>query len=187
MKIINAKKTDAPMIAGAIMDAIGEKICLDLAGKDHTLDDVKRLFTDLAAMDDSQYSYLNTLAAVDHNGETIGICVGYDGADLEKLRAPFFALAGTLLGKDFGDISDETDSSEFYIDTLAVLPEHRGKGVASALLRAAIDRARKTGKPAGLLVDKDNSRARRLYEKIGFRQVGERPFCYVMMDHMQCK
>ena len=83
-----------------------------------------------------------------------------------------------------GDIDDETDSGEFYIDTLAVLPEYRGRGIASELLRASIRRAEAIGKPAGLLVDKENTRARRLYENIGFRKVGERPFCYVMMDHL---
>ena len=84
-------------------------------------------------------------------------------------------------------MDDETDGSEFYLDTLAVLPEYRGRGIASALLKASIEKARKMGKPAGLLVDKDNTRARRLYESIGFEQIGERPFCYVMMDHLQCK
>ena len=82
-------------------------------------------------------------------------------------------------------VEDETDASEFYLDTLAVLSEYRGRGIASLLLKGAIGRAAACGKPAGLLVDKDNNRARKLYERVGFRQIGERPFCYVMMDHMQ--
>ena len=72
------------------------------------------------------------------------------------------------------------------LDTLAVLPEYRKQGIASALLKASIEKARKIGKPAGLLVEKENHNARRLYESLGFKKVGERPFAYVMMDHLRC-
>ncbi|HBI58186.1 MULTISPECIES: GNAT family N-acetyltransferase [Duncaniella] len=185
MKIVEARKEDAPLIARSIMDAVGEEICLGLAGRNHTLEDVKGLFTRLAEREDTQYSYLNTLVAVDDDGKTVGVCVGYDGAKLDELRKPFFEAVRRELGKDMGDVEDETDSSEFYLDTLAVLPAYRGRGIASQLLEASVRRAASTGKPAGLLVDKDNLKARRLYEKVGFTQVGERPFCYVMMDHLQ--
>lgn len=173
------------MIGQSVMAAIGEEICQGLAGESHTLADVERMFTNLAARDDSQYSYLNTLAAVTPDGKTVGVCVGYDGADLHELRKAFIEEAKSELGQEFGELEDETDPSEFYLDTLAVLPEYRGQGIAKQLLKASTDRAAALGKPAGLLVDKINTNARRLYESIGFRQVGERPFCYVMMDHLQ--
>lgn len=187
MRIVNARKEDAPLIARSIMEAVGEEICLNLAGEKHTLADVERMFTNLALRDDTQYSYLNTLTALDDDDRAIGVCVGYDGAKLHALREPFFEEAKRLLDIDMEGVEDETDSSEFYLDTLAVLPEYRGQGIASALLKASVARAEAIGKPAGLLVDKDNTRARRLYEKVGFRQVDERPFCYVMMDHLQFK
>lgn len=102
MKITNATKADAPMIARSVMDAIGEEICKDIAGEGHSLADVERLFTDLAMREDSQYSYLNTLAAVDEeSGETVGVCVGYDGADLHRLRKAFFSKAKEILDRDF--------------------------------------------------------------------------------------
>ncbi len=187
MKIIEARKTDSSAIARAIMMAVGSDICKDLAGEDHTLADVELLFTRLAEREDTQYSYLNALVALDDDGAPIGVCVGYDGAGLYEMRERFFALAKEILDKDYSDVDDETDASEFYIDTLAVLPKHRGKGVATALLKAMVERARKIGKPAGLLVDKQNSTAAGLYDKVGFRKVGERPFCYVLMDHLQFK
>ena len=185
MQIINARKSDAPLIARSIMDAVGEDICLNLAGKDHTLADVERLFTGLAEREDTQYSYLNTLAAVDETGKAVGVIVSYDGAKFAELRKPFFSHVKSELGLDLGNVEDETDASEFYLDTLAVHPEYRGKGIARLLLKGAIGRAADAGKPAGLLVDKINDRARRLYESVGFKKVGERPFCYVMMDHLQ--
>lgn len=186
MKIINARKEDASLIARSVMAGVGNEICMDLAGENHTIEEVEQLFTELALRDDSQYSYLNTLVAVNDEGVAVGACISYDGAMLHKLREPFFEAVSRILDKDMTDVLDETDDSEVYLDTLAVLPEYRKQGIASALLKASIEKARKAGKPAGLLVEKENHNARRLYESIGFRQVGERPFAYVMMDHLQC-
>ncbi|MDE7474866.1 MAG: zinc ABC transporter permease, partial [Duncaniella sp.] len=113
MKIINARKEDAPLIARSIMDAVGQEICLGLAGEHHTLADVEHLFTVLAARKDSQYSYLNTQVAVLDDGEAIGVCIGYDGARLSPLREAFFEEAARLMGIEMGDIDDETESGEF--------------------------------------------------------------------------
>lgn len=187
MKIIKARKDDAILIAKSVMAGVGEEICLDFAGENYSMGDVEQLFTELAQRKDSQYSYLNTLVAVNDDGKAMGACISYDGAKLQELRRPFFEAVARLLGRDMTDIQDETDPSEFYIDTLAVLPEYRRQGIASALLKASIEKAREAGKPAGLLVEKENYRARCLYESLGFKQVGERPFAYVMMDHLQCE
>lgn len=168
-----------------MVEAIGHEIASGLAGDGHTIDDVVDLFASLAARDDTQYSYLNTLVAVDDDGTVTGACVAYDGARLHELRERFFEAVTARLGLDFSDVDDECDDGEYYLDTLMVLPEYRGKGIASQLLRGAIERASECGKPAGLLVDKINPLARKLYERVGFRKVGDRPFARVMMDHMQ--
>jgi putative acetyltransferase len=62
------------------------------------------------------------------------------------------------------------DQKTGYLDQIVVAPEHWGKGVAPALLDAA-----KQLSPAGitLLVNKDNARAIRFYEKHGFAYAGE--------------
>ena len=185
MKIIPARQSDAQFIGSALVEAIGTEIASGLAGEHHTVADVIDLFASLAAREDSQYSYLNTLVAVDDDGKVVGACVAYDGAMLHELRKPFFKAVTERLGLDLADVEDECEPDEFYLDTLAVLPEHRGKGIASDLLRASIARAAGCGKPAGLLVDKINPLARKLYERVGFRKVGERPFVHVLMDHMQ--
>ena len=90
-----------------------------------------------------------------------------------------------MLGKDMSGMGDECDADEYYIDTLAVDPAFRGMGIARQLLTAAIDKAKTIGKPAGLLVDKQNHRARHLYENMGFRKIGNRPFASEVMDHMR--
>lgn len=82
-------------------------------------------------------------------------------------------------------MSDETDPQEWYLDSLAVWPEYRHQGIGAALLNAGIAQACTAGKPAGLLVDKTNLGARKMYESIGFVRIGDRPFAGIMMDHMR--
>jgi GNAT superfamily N-acetyltransferase len=51
-----------------------------------------------------------------------------------------------------------------------ILPEHRGHGIGSAALRDVIDSA--GARPLRLKVNVANTRAARLYERLGFRRAG---------------
>lgn len=183
--IRKAIPADAPYIADAIVMAVGDEITNSFAGDTHSVQDVKNLFSRLARMDKSQYSYLNTLVAVTPDNEVMGLIISYDGASLYTLREAFIHAAKEELGYDLVNLADETSDDEVYLDTLAIYDAFRGKGVASALINAAIEKARPLNKPVGLLVDKTNHRARKLYESLGFQQVDERPFAGEMMDHLQ--
>lgn len=182
--IAPATPAHAPHIARAIMMAVGEEICADFAAPSHTLADVEALFTHLASLPDSQYSYLNSLVALTPTGEVAGVTVGYDGAQLHTLRRRFFEAAAAMLGRDMEGMADETSPDEFYIDTLAVFPPYRRQGIARQLLAAQAERAAAMGKPAGLLVDFTNPNAEALYTSVGFRPEGTRPFAGVEMCHM---
>lgn len=184
--IRNATKEDASYIAKAIMSAVGDEITDSFAGEHHTREDVYQLFRSLARRDDSQYSYRNSIIAESHTGEVMGAAIGYDGAKLSELRVAFFQEAESSLGYQLeGQIADETSPDEYYLDTIAVTPEYRGRGVAMALINAIEKRATLISKPLGLLVDKTNRVARNLYKKVGFQYVDERPFAGEMMDHLQ--
>lgn len=176
-----ATPADAPLIGWAVVTAVGIEI-IETIG---SVEAVAEMFADLARLDDTQYSWRNTLVAVAPDGTPCGVCIAYDGAGLHAMREHFFHAVSSRFGLDMTDIADETDPSEVYLDTLAVKPKYRRHGVARALIAAAADRAAAIGKPLGLLVDKDNDRARRLYESCGFTFVGERPFAYTLMDHLQ--
>lgn len=184
--VSRARREDAPLIARAIMMAVGGEICLGLAGERHTLADVEALFTELASLEDSQYSYRNAIVALTADGEVAGVCIAYDGARLHSLRKRFFEAALRRLDLDFtsGRVVDECSADEYYIDTIAVWPQYRGKGVATKLLHAELAKAEELGKPAGLLVDKDNTKAETLYRGLGFMSAGERPFAGVVMTHL---
>lgn len=160
MKIVNADKSDARLIGEVVVTAIGEELAEEFAGTSHTVDDVKSLFSRLAAREDSQYSYRNTLKAVSDDGKPMGFIVGYDGARLHDLREAFFEEVGIVLDRDMrGIMRDECEPGEFYLDSLTVFPEYRGRGVARSLIKAMAGRAFSGGKPLGLLCDKTNVNA----------------------------
>ena len=182
--IVTATKTQAAEIATLIMAAMDHDCCLNFAGPHHDLSDFHRMLTELVASDVSQYSYRNTLAAVTRQGDLAGICVAYDGHDLHRLRQAFVEAAGRHLGRDFSGMDDETSSGEYYIDSLAVKSEYRRRGVASALLHAVIA-AHGHHQPVGLLVDQGNPQGEKLYQRIGFRVVGETAWGGHPMRHMQ--
>ncbi|MGM9860694.1 MAG: GNAT family N-acetyltransferase [Muribaculaceae bacterium] len=181
-----ATPDDAQAIAQAILWGIGSEITENFAGSPERVPLVKQMFANLAAMEHTQYSYLNTLIAQAADGSVAGVLVAYDGARLYDLRHAFANEAHKVLGLevDFAAMGDETSDDEVYLDTLAVFPEHRRQGLARKLILATIERHKHLGKPTGLLCDPPNVNAHRLYEAIGFRTINQRPFAGVMMDHM---
>ena len=182
ISIREARPEEAGRIADLIIMAMTEECCLHFCGPDHDIDDFRRVMTSLVARTDTQYSYLNTLVAIEETapvpgvsapGCIVGICVSYDGALLHQLRQAFIDAAIKEWGMDHSAIPDETQAGELYLDSLAVDPAYRGRGIASLLLRASIDKSRALGLPAtGLLVDVGNPKAELLYNKVGFQYAG---------------
>lgn len=188
-KIIDASREDAPLIAWGVMEAVGDEIVGNMA-KGRTREDVNKVFSILAAREDSQYSYQNTRIALTPDGEKAGICVSYNGCDLKRLRRSFFEEARKILGwkiseKEVDSLPGETSGEEYYLDSLAIIPSHRGKGIGKLLIADANDKAKKANLPLGLLVADDNTNARKLYESQGFKPVGRRPFAGEMMTNMR--
>ena len=167
------------------MAAMTDECCLYYAGEKHTIDDFHRMMTELVEMEDSQYSYRNTLLATSEDGRVMGACVSYDGAKLHELRRRFIDAAKSHFDRDFSNMDDETQAGELYIDSLAVFPEFRGHGIATELLKASIDKARNMGLPmAGLLVDKGNPKAEKLYTRVGFEYSNDATWGGHPMKHL---
>ena len=79
-----------------------------------------------------------------------------------------------LTAPDFPVVTDERDAELRRIYTLVAT---HGTGLGAALMQAALDEARERGRKRVLLgVHPDNDRARRFYERTGFRVIGERVF-----------
>ena len=184
IEIQEATKSQAAEIANLIMMAMTDDCCLYFCGEGYGLDDFRKMMTMLIGREDSQYSYRNTLVAMDGN-QVVGISVSYDGAHLHKLRRAFIEAAKEYIGKDHSSMDDETQAGELYLDSLAVLPEYRRQGIARKLLLATKERANRLGLPCvGLLVDKDNSDGEALYSSVGFRYVNDNHWGGHPMKHL---
>lgn len=189
MKIVPASIEQAESIASLIMLAMNHECCQNFAGPSHTLEDFHRMMTTLVRRDDSQYSYRNAMVALDDTTSdskpvVAGVIVGYDGADLHRLREAFLQAAKEFLDQDFRGMDDETQAGEYYIDSLAVNESFRHQGLATLLLKKLIDQKGQK-QPIGLLVDKGNPGVERLYRSLGFEFVNDATWGGHEMRHLQ--
>lgn len=68
------------------------------------------------------------------------------------------------------------DHGSLYVSGLAVLPEHRGRGLGTQLMAAAEARAVAEGLPrVSLICFERNEGAMRLYQRLGYRELDRRP------------
>jgi len=184
IEIREATKKQAAEIASLIMMAMTDDCCLYFCGDGYGLEDFRKMMTMLVEREDSQYSYKNTLVAMDAD-KVVGISVSYDGGRLHELRRAFIEAAKEYIGTDHSGIDDETQAGELYLDSLAVLPEYRRQGIAKKLVMATKKRADMMHLPCiGLLVDKDNPKGEAFYASIGFRYVNDSKWGGHPMKHL---
>ena len=69
---------------------------------------------------------------------------------------------------------------EIRIMDIALLPEHRGSGIGTQLLRELQDEARSSGKSLTIHVERFNP-ALGLYQRLGFRQIEDKGV-YLLME-----
>ena len=183
IEIREATKNQAAEIANLIMIAMTDDCCLYFCGDGYGLEDFRMMMTMLVELENSQYSYKNTLVAIDGD-KVVGISVSYDGDRLHELRRAFVEAAKKYLGKDHTGIDDETQAGELYLDSLAVLPEYRRLGIAKKLVMTAKKRAERMRLRLGLLVDKDNPEGEAFYSSVGFQYEGDSQWGGHPMKHL---
>ena len=109
IEIREASKSQAAEIASLIMTAMTDDCCLYFCGEGYGLEDFRKMMTMLVEREDSQYSYRNTLVAMDVD-KVVGISVSYDGGRLHELRHAFIEAAKEHIGKDHSGMDDETQA-----------------------------------------------------------------------------
>jgi GNAT superfamily N-acetyltransferase len=91
--------------------------------------------------------------------------------DLDDLRnAPLLWLAAFIGDALVGAVAWTEDGAVVDIDRLVVAPDAQRQGVGSALVRAVLRRA--AGRPTTVSTGRENTPARRLYERLGFTCAG---------------
>lgn len=83
-------------------------------------------------------------------------------------------------GADAGFLSYETRDDHVYLSNIALLPPYQGRGIGEEIARFVIERANARDLPVRLQVLRSNP-ARRFYERLGFRVVGETPTHFQMV------
>lgn len=162
--IRQAKQSEAVKIAPLIYDAIGE-IANRLTGEQEK-DAILTTLTELVTRTDNRHSYLNTHVAIQEE-QLLGIVVLYDGLSVKELDAN---LMTWLKEKQVTSTIDvEAHDDEYYLDTICVAPKARRLGIGSKLLAHTEQVARDKGfKKLSLNVELEKTKARALYERVGF-------------------
>lgn len=103
--------------------------------------------------------------------QTADYRANYPGASFQIIERDGVAAGRLLVGR--------SDEAILIID-IALLPEHRGAGVGTKLLKELQEEARTAGKPLTIHVERFNP-ALRLYQRLGFQQIEDKGL-YLLMD-----
>lgn len=145
-----------------------------------------RVMADISRREDTLYSWRNATIAL-YDGVPAGLMVAYDGARYRRMRDVTFPLIRMYVGDDYHNMDDEACAGEYYLDSLAVLPEFRRRGIASALIQQMFRQRDEAGIPlATIAVDPDNDTAYRLYLRNGFRRDGKVTVFNTTYDRLVC-
>lgn len=165
---------DAPFVALVVIEALGNSLMERRVAGNETPEDqhLQNQIEDVCRRPDTLYSWKNTRMAISPQGEPIGAIVAYPGEGYLECRNRTFNMLSNLITFDVASMDAETQDGEYYLDSLAILPQWRGKGIARQLIIQAQQKAEQMGRPAILACAPDNTGARKLYESLGFRLEG---------------
>ncbi len=160
IRVQEAAPDDAPLLA-RLADLAGEglprHLWAEMAGPGQ---DPFAVGADRARRDDGAFSWRNARVATWH-GASVGAVIDYDLDDPSVAHAAPAAVAPLLELEAFA-------SGTRYLNVLAILPQARRRGAATALLADVSDRTRRD---LSLIVASGNRLARGLYVAAGFEDV----------------
>ena len=115
--------------------------------------------------------------------QTWGWDEAWQRADFAKRFADCLVSIIEVEGRAAGAVWLDPGPDSIHITELQVAPELQGNGIGTATIRNVIEQAASRGLPVTLSVVPANPRARRLYERLGFRTTDvEAPFVHMRHD-----
>ena len=162
-----ARPEDAAFIGRCVCEAIGFGIFEQETDENRT---IAENVSPLAAREGTLYSYRNTLIA-EVNGEVAGTFISYPGEYYHEWRKETFRDYPYFKDLDLDVMADEAGPGEYYLDTLAVLPQFRRQGIGSGLMKERIAQVQQDFPDLriSLLVDPENLDGQRIYTRLGFQ------------------
>lgn len=183
--IRDAVPADAPFIAWALAEAFDA---------DQTLYD---RYLSVCEQPDTLYSWSRTRVA-EIDGRVVGCQVTFTGEDYAILRKrSWLPIWGPRLTEEMIDSAPlEADPDEYHLDSIAVLPEYRGLGIARTLIMDSVHRGQSLGyRKIGLLsaLRESASHDRALHDcalhdyylRLGF--VDEKPIRLFLTDYIKMR
>lgn len=182
--IRTAKVEDAQAIAELVLVVLKDMEIdfLKEFGEEKTIEVIKK------TVESPTYRYGYSRGIVKEiNGEVAGIAFGYLAEEESIIDQP---LTQTLKAMGLPNaplfVDLETYPNEWYLDTIVVSEKFRGCGVGTQLLAAVNQAAEKAGADKiGLCVDLANPKAQQLYQRQGYKIVGEQVLSGHDYYHMQ--
>ena len=124
--------------------------------------------TTICRRTDTLYSWRNARIAC-ACGKRAGAMVSYPGDSYNAARSITFPLLPGLTQAQIDATDIETIPGEWYLDSLAVLPEFRRAGIGKMLVMDAIERSRNAGyAKCSLLAEKSSTHLVEYYTRLGF-------------------
>jgi ribosomal protein S18 acetylase RimI-like enzyme len=123
------------------------------------------------AREDTVFSFRNCIVA-ERNSEVIGMLVAFPVEEPDSAVSESDEEVDPVL-KPYSELERP---GSFYVCGMALFPEYRRQGLGTRMLKLARQQAYKRGlEELSLIVFEQNTGAKRLYERHGFREVDRRP------------
>ena len=105
-------------------------------------------------------------------------------SDFDRRFAVYACSVIEIAREVVGGLMLNRSASAVDLVEIQILPEHQGKGIGTAVVRKVIEDAARDCLPVTLSVVPANSRAKQLYERIGFRVTSvDAPFIHMRYGH----
>ncbi|OPH47148.1 acetyltransferase [Paenibacillus ferrarius] len=167
--IRQAKKEDATAVINLMYTAIGDIV--------HTLAGTNDVGTALHVLEGffrekgNRISFENVLV-LEEDERVIAFMLAYHGSRAAELDRPFLERLSAI-GSAVQTIEREAREDEYYLDSIAVHADYQGRGIGTKLLRLFEQQAAELGHDKiMLLVDQENTAAKLLYVKMGYKEDG---------------
>ncbi|MGE7602834.1 GNAT family N-acetyltransferase [Peribacillus sp. NPDC097675] len=168
MNIRKATVEDAEKAAILIRLAIKE-IAEALTGETKE-DRILAALGDLFRSSGNRMSFENTMVC-EHDGQMAGLIIAYHGKDAEALDEPIAERLRRKMKDSSIKIDKEAEIEDFYLDTICVDSQYRGKGIGTSLIHHMEDLAMERGyHRISLIVEDVNPDAGRLYVRLGYKK-----------------
>lgn len=159
--IRDARPSDAQLIAWTILTAMGLE------------EDLVPHMAEITIREDTLYSWCRARIAV-LDGTPAGCLISYPGEEYMQYRNATWRMFRPFENDELADFDLETFPGEYYLDSLAVKPEFRGRGLGKALLLDGVAKAHSMGyDKVSLIAETDHPHLREFYNSCGFKEFGD--------------